>query len=119
MLYISVVQISSSSSDSVDSEDYDTHTLRCMRLQRQIQSNISLTACLLGTYYSTYHDKNEPRTSPLSGYDWVIKTLNTPGESHRMFRIDESIFNTLHDLLVTNYGLKSSNHINSMESLAI
>ena len=111
--------MSSSSSDSADSEDDDTHTLRCMQLQRQIQFNISLTACLLGTYYSTYHDKNEPRTSPLSGYDWVIKTLNTPGESHRMFRLNESIFYSLHDLLVSNYGLKSSNNISSMESLAI
>src|SRR5438046_993996 len=48
-----------------------------------------------------------------------MATLKTLGESHMMFRLDESIFYTLHDLLVTNYGLTSSNNISSMESLVI
>jgi hypothetical protein len=54
-----------------------------------------------------------------SGYAWVRETLSNPGGSHKMFRMDASLFYSLHDLLVSNYGLKSSLHINSMESLAI
>lgn len=49
----------------------------------------------------------------------MIETLVTPGESHRMFRMDASLFYQLHDILVNEYGLTSSMHMNSMESLAI
>jgi hypothetical protein len=66
-----------------------------------------------------YQDKNDLRTSQLSGHGWVMETLNTPGESHRVLQMNEDIFLQLHDLLVNNYGLKSSIHISSMESLAI
>jgi hypothetical protein len=67
----------------------------------------------------TYCDKNPSRTSVLSGYAWVLETLKTHGESHRMFRMNERFFIQLHDLLVTQYGLKSSIHMSSLESLAI
>ena len=76
--------MSSSSSDSADSEDDDTHTLRCMQLQRQIQPKISLTSCLLRTYYSTYHEKNEPRTSPagvLPSYPQKTRQAIASGQS--------------------------------------
>ena len=70
------IQISSSNSDMEgdDSEDEDIYTMRCMQLQRQIQTNLCLTACIMDNYYSTYHDKNEPRTSRLSGCDRVMET---------------------------------------------
>jgi hypothetical protein len=67
----------------------------------------------------TYCDKNHLRTSVLSGYAWVLETLKTHGESHRMFRMNERLFIQLHDFLVTQYGLKSSIHMSSLESLAI
>jgi hypothetical protein len=44
---------------------------------------------------------------------------STPGESHRIFRMNEMLFVQLHDLLVSDYGLKSSIHMSSLESLAI
>jgi hypothetical protein len=67
----------------------------------------------------TYCDKNPRRTSILSGYAWVLETLNTPDESHRMFRMNERLFIKLHDLLVSDYGLKSSIHMSSLEPLTI
>lgn len=36
-----------------------------------------------------------------------------------MFRMDPQLFYQLHDLLASSYGLESSVHINSMESLAM
>src|SRR5438552_1070008 len=89
-----------------------------MQLMRSVQNNFLATALICNKYYWTYHDKNEPRTSRLSGFSWVMETLNTPGESHRMFRMNATLFYSLHDLLVSTYGLKSSIHISSMESLA-
>ncbi|XP_015688267.2 protein ALP1-like isoform X3 [Oryza brachyantha] len=47
------------------------------------------------------------------------ETLRTPGESHHMFRMNSELFCKLHDLLVSTYDLKSTNHMNSIESVAI
>ena len=67
----------------------------------------------------TYLDKNEVRTPAQSVFGWTLEELNTPGESHKMFRMNTSLFDKLHNLLVSTYGLESSVHMNSMESLAI
>jgi hypothetical protein len=48
-----------------------------------------------------------------------METLKTPGESHKMFRMNAELFYKLHDLLVSSYGLESTLHMNSIESLAI
>ncbi|XP_021311570.1 uncharacterized protein LOC110433541 [Sorghum bicolor] len=68
---------------------------------------------------SLYMDKAAPRISQLSGMGWVTETINTPGECHRMFRMNERIFLDLHDKLTIRYGLKPSKFINTYESLAI
>jgi hypothetical protein len=60
-------------------------------------------------------DKAPPRTSQLSGMGWVSETLNTLGESHRMFRMNEFIFMDLHDVLVSRYGLKPSKFMNTYD----
>ena len=66
----------------------------------------------------TYHDKNDPITPIQSGFSWTVERLNT-GRSPKMFRMDAHMFYRLHDLLVSTYGLRSSLHINSVESLAM
>jgi len=80
-----------------------------------------LVACaiLAVQYYMTYLDKNEARAPSLSGYGWTLEILNTLGESHKMFRMNASLFDKLHNLSVSTYGLESSLHMNSMESLAM
>ena len=64
-------------------------------------------------------DKAPPRTSQLSGMGWLMETVNTPGECHKMLRMNEHIFFDLHDVLVERYGLKPSKHMTTYEMLAI
>lgn len=55
------IQMSSSSEterDGSESKEDDLFNMRVMELLRQYQMNISLTACFVNNYYSTYHDKN-------------------------------------------------------------
>jgi hypothetical protein len=98
-----------STSGSEDSSDDDEHFF----------SIIQGGAKLAETYVNIYMDKAPPRTSQLSGMGWVSETLNTLGESHRMFRMNEFIFMDLHDVLVSRYGLKPSKFMNTYEMLAI
>jgi len=48
-----------------------------------------------------------------------MEILATPGGSEKMFRMSATLFYQLHDLLVSKYGLQSSIHMNTIESLAI
>lgn len=47
------------------------------------------------------------------------ETLATPGETHRMLRMNQTIFFDLHDLLVSRYELKPTRNMNTLEVLAI
>jgi hypothetical protein len=105
--------------DGSSSEEDVMSDVRVMHLMILNQTNICLTTSLLSNYFFTYFDKNEPRTSQLLGFGWVMETLVTSGESHMMFRMDASLFYRLHDILVNEYGLTSSMHMSSMELLAI
>lgn len=76
-------------------------------------------AKLAEAYVGLYMDKAPPRTSQLSGMGWLMETVNTPGECHKMLRMNEHIFFDLHDVLVERYGLKPSKHMTTYEMLAI
>ena len=102
----------------VSDEEYECD-VQMMQLQQDMLGHLAATAIIVEKYHSTYLDKNEPRTSRLSGMGWVRETLNTPGESHHMFRMNATIFHSLHDLLVRSYNLKSTTHMSSIETLAI
>lgn len=91
---------SKSELDASESEYDELLHIRVMQIMRQNQMNLSLTACLLNNYFTAYHDKNPPRTSRLEGFAWMMETLNTLGESHRIFRMDAYLFYQLHDILV-------------------
>jgi hypothetical protein len=105
-----------SASDDESGSNDEEWTRKAIGLARSAQKNTMCTTLVLEKYYFTYIDKNETRTTRQSGYAWVRETLSNPRGSHKMFRMDASLFYSLHDLLVSNYGLKSSLHINSMES---
>ncbi|XP_015689724.2 protein ALP1-like isoform X2 [Oryza brachyantha] len=109
----------SQKSDSTDVDEDGEFAMEILRHHQALQATAFSVACLLGQYFMTYYDKNKPRTSQLSGYAWVLETLRTPGESHHMFRMNSELFCRLHDLLVSTYDLKSTNHMNSIESVAI
>ncbi|XP_066344631.1 uncharacterized protein [Miscanthus floridulus] len=82
---------------------------------------VESSAKLAQSYHELYMDKAPPRFmfSQQSGMGWLMETVNTPGECHRMLRMNEVIFHDLHDVLVERYGLKPSKHINTYEMLAI
>jgi len=90
-----------------------------MSLFRSNQNNVFATALIAAKYYMTYLDKNEARTPAQSGFAWTMEILATPGGSEKMFRMSATLFYQLHDLLVSKYGLQSSIHMNTIESLAI
>jgi hypothetical protein len=104
--------------DDSDSDDYE-RVSNIMQFMRCHQNNLFASALLATKYYMTYVDKNEAITPAQSGFGWTLEMLNTPGQSHNMFRMDASLFHMLHNLLVNKYGLESSLHMNSLEALAI
>ena len=107
---------SSHKSDGTSSDD--DWTMKTMSFMRAAQNNLFATALVASKYFMTYHDKNDPITPIQSGFSWTVERLNT-GRSPKMFRMDAHMFYRLHDLLVSTYGLRSSLHINSVESLAM
>jgi hypothetical protein len=109
----------SSESDIESESEYEYDDVQIIKQYVELQASLFSNVSIIYEYFMTYYDKNPPRTSILNGYAWVLETLKTPGESHRMFRLNEKLFIQLHDLLVTDYGLKSSIHISSLEFLAI
>ena len=54
-----------------------------------------------------------------SGIEWVRECLGRPRYFYKMFRMAPKVFMTLHDMLVSTYGLKSTNNVSSVESLAM
>ena len=80
---------------------------------------VNSAAQITQIYVDMYLDKNPPRTSILSGMGWLLETLRTPGECHTQLTMNTEIFLDLHDLLVANYGLMPSMHMNTYEMLAI
>ncbi|XP_062204812.1 protein ALP1-like [Phragmites australis] len=70
-------------------------------------------------YADTYLNKSRRRESILSGHDWVMHTLNIPKDCYDMFRMSRPLFDTLHNLLVSSYGLKSSSNMSSIEALGM
>lgn len=50
---------------------------------------------------------------------WVMRCMDRPRYFYTMFRMSTDIFVALHDLLISNYGLTSTNNVSSMESLAM
>jgi hypothetical protein len=80
---------------------------------------ITKGAKLAEIYCDLYLHKAPPRVSIQTGIGWLQETLNTPGECHKMLRMNTEIFIDLHDVLVERYGLQPSKHMNTYEILAI
>jgi hypothetical protein len=49
----------------------------------------------------------------------VMRCMGRPRYFYKMFRTSVEIFMALHDLLVSTYGLSSTNNVSSIESLAM
>jgi hypothetical protein len=97
-----------SGSEMDDSDSDDEWRMKTLSVFRGAQNNIIATFLIGAKYYYTYLDKNPLRVPTQSGCSWVMETLKTPGESRKIYQMNASLFYKLHDLLVSNYGLKSS-----------
>jgi hypothetical protein len=70
-------------------------------------------------YTETYLNKARRSEPFMTRYDWVMRTISDPKECYDMFRMSRPLFDSLHDLLVSSYGLTSSKKMTSVEALAM
>lgn len=110
--------MSSSKSDR-DSSDSEDHDLNVMEAIKENQNTIHLAASFLSWYYASYIDKNKRKTTSYFGLAWVMDALNDPKECYEMFRMSPRFPYKLHDELVSDFGLTSSIHMSSIESLGL
>jgi hypothetical protein len=74
----------------------------------------------LGMFYTETYLNKAGRSEPfMTGYNWVMRTISDPKECYDMFRMSRALFDSLHDLLVSSYGLTSSKKMTSVEALAM
>uniref|UniRef100_J3MJI6 Uncharacterized protein n=1 Tax=Oryza brachyantha TaxID=4533 RepID=J3MJI6_ORYBR len=78
---------------------------------------INSGAKLANIYSELYLNNAATRTLIQTGMGWLNETLNTPGECHKMLRMNTEIFLDLHDVLVERYGMQPSKHMSSYEML--
>jgi hypothetical protein len=77
-------------------------------------------ANMFATYYcGTFLNKAERREHEVSGYEWVIRTMNRPKAYYKMFRLRRPVFDNLHEALTSNYGLESTTGMSPTECLAM
>ena len=102
--------LSSSSSGSSQEEKDET----------QEGSNLHLIAAATILYEDNERVTRRTREIPImTGIQWVELKMRDPKNFYDMFRMRRSVFLMLHETLVSNYGLKSSNSMSSKESLAL
>ena len=86
-------------------------------------AELSQQAVIIGQigsqYTEKYLNKEEYRIAPETGLQWVMRCMDRPRYFYKMFRMSPDIFMSLHDLLVSTYGLTSTIHVSSIESLAM
>ena len=70
-------------------------------------------------YTKCYFDKGEYRETLETGIQWVMRWFACPRYFYKMFRMSTEVFTALHELLVSTYGLTSTNNVSSIESLAM
>lgn len=73
-----------------------------------------------GTYYGeTFLNKSVRRKPSSTGYDWVMTTISNPNDCYDMFRMSRPLIEKLHDLLISSYGLKTTENMCSLEALCM
>jgi hypothetical protein len=66
-----------------------------------------------------YMNMAEYRQPKVTGFEWVQDKLASNNQCYNMFRMNPSMFYSLHDLLVDKYDLKSSSKSSSIEALEL
>ncbi|XP_003572253.1 protein ALP1-like [Brachypodium distachyon] len=102
-----------------DDDSYEIKRRRVYHHAEEISVMSSAAATIAGKYCEIWVMKAEPRKSILSGFGWLQETIDTPGETYAMLRMNVRVFFSLHDMLVSRYDLQATFAISSYESLAI
>jgi hypothetical protein len=106
-------------SDESSGDEYDKNLEIALQQQQMTRRTINV-ANIFATYYcDTFLNKAESREPEVSGYEWVITTMNQPKACYKMFRLRRPIFDNLHEALTSNYGLESTTSMSSIECLAM
>ncbi|XP_047060901.1 uncharacterized protein LOC124667687 [Lolium rigidum] len=103
-------------------EDLGKQALERLGLLAEL-GELAQQAAILGNidnlYTECYLHKDSYRQVPETGLQWIMRCFGRPRYFYNMFRMTPEVFTTLHDLLVSTYGLKSTNNVSSVESLAM
>lgn len=98
--------------NGVDQDTDDEPNKRRRKLTR-----LATLACQVGCmghignhYTKTYLQKEPYRIPEQTGHEWVMETLGRKRSCYRMFRMNPRVFQSLHNVLVSHYGLKSKHH---------
>ncbi|XP_072146817.1 uncharacterized protein [Setaria viridis] len=108
----SILPFHNSSSDDGEEE----LLLRRKKKRRQLAT---ICAAFGMYYYTTYLDKAKYRIPSQTSYEWVVSTLQNRTSFYNMFRMNRDVFDSLHNILVQSYGLKSTRRMTSVEALAM
>lgn len=103
-------------SDDEDEDETFVVASRQLDMMRKVGPVLTAFGML---YAETYLNKSKYREVTLAGYDWVMRNLNFPQDCYDMFRMSRPLFERLHNLLVTSYGLKSTSKMDSIEALGM
>jgi hypothetical protein len=98
---------------SSDDEDDMSMTIDLNRVETL--RNFEAVVVGIGMFYTEIYLNKAARRQPVvCGFDWVMRTLNDPNEFYEMLRMSRPLFDRLHDLLVSSYGLASSSKMTSI-----
>ena len=107
-----------SGTDNEGDDDGINKRLELLRLM-QLSYDAAMLGHLGNQYYETYLNKQPRRIAVQTGYEWVMEQLGRRKSCYKMFRMYPDVFMNLHDILVENYGLQSTRHVTSIESLGM
>jgi len=88
-------------------------------LLAELSQHAAIVGGIGNSYAEKYLQKAAYRETLETGIQWVLSCMSTPRYFYKMFRMSSEVFNELHDLLVSNYGLTSNKNVSSIESLAM
>jgi hypothetical protein len=88
-------------------------------LLAELAQHAAVIGEMANSYIDRYLRKSGYRETPETGIQWDMRCMSWPRYFSKMFWMSPEVFEALHDLLVSTYGLMSSNKISSTESLAM
>jgi hypothetical protein len=88
-------------------------------LLAELAQHAAVIGEMANSYTERYLRKSGYRETLETGIQWVMRCMSWPRYFYKMFQMSHEVFDVLHDLLVSTYGLTSSNKVSSTESLAM